>query len=532
MFALLLLQTSITSPLAVRADTLRPVHDALHYDVTLIPSDTGTHVLGEVQTTWRLRSTAPVEMQLDSAMRVIRVLVDGKPNTRLSRTMYARSQGEIEVPHQKQPGDSISTRVRYRGLVRDGLIVGKNQYGERTIFADNWPDRAHLWLPSQDHPSDKATVAFHVQAPIEDQVIANGVLEKIDTLAYGKVVWHYRLNTPIPVYTMVIGVGRLARTRLPDAACAVKCVSLTVWTYPQDSAYAVAGPFRRAGQIVEYFSRLIGPFPYTNLAHVESSTRFSGMENATAIFYNEKLYRSKKLVESLIAHETAHQWFGDAVTEADWHHLWLSEGFATYLAALWTDRAEGDSAFQATMRKAAAEIFESKKTHRPIVDTAARDLTGLLNSNNYQKGAWVLHQLRGLVGDSVFYAGLRRYYTTYRDSTALSSDFAKIMSQAAGRDLDWYFRQALTQPGYPMLDLRWQHEGRKLALEIRQTQPAEWGTYRIPGLEVAVDGKTVRIDVDGRETRQVVDGITGKPKKVEVDPSGWWLLKKTVRGDK
>jgi aminopeptidase N len=531
LFLLLQLQAP-QSLLAARADTIHPVHDALHYDITLIPSDTGTHVLGEVQTTWRLRSTEPVEMELDSAMRVIRVLVDGNPQTRLARTLYARSEGEIEVPHQKQPGDSITTRVRYRGLVRDGLIIGRNQYGDRTIFADNWPDRAHLWLPSQDHPSDKATVSFHVQARLEDQVIANGVLEKIDTLAYGHAVWHYRLDTPIPVYTMVVGIGRLARTRLPDAACAMKCVPLSVWTYPQDSAYAVAGPFRRVGQMVDYFSRLIGPFPYTNLAHVESSTRFGGMENATAIFYDEKLYRSKKLDEALVAHETAHQWFGDAVTEADWHHLWLSEGFATYLSALWTGRAEGDSAFRATMGKAAAEAFESTASQRPVVDTAARDLIGLLNSNNYQKGAWVLHQLRGLMGDSAFYTGLRRYYATYRDSTALSSDFAKTMSQAGGRDLQWYFGQALTQPGYPMLEMRWRHKGKKLTVEISQTQPAEWGTYRLPGLELRIDGKPVRMDVEGRQTRQVFDGISTKPKKIEVDPEGWWLLKSTLRGEK
>jgi aminopeptidase N len=528
---LLQLQAQSPSPLAARADTIRPVHDALHYDITLIPSDTGTHLLGEVQTTWRLRSTQPVEMELDSAMRVIRVLVDGKPNTRLSRTLYARSEGKIQVPHQKQPGDSISTRVRYRGLARDGLIIGKNGYGDRTIFADNWPDRAHLWLPSQDHPSDKATVAFHVQAPLEHQVIANGLLEKIDTLPYGHAVWHYRLDTPIPVYTMVVGIGRLARTRLPDAACAVKCVPLSVWAYPQDSAYAATGPFRRAGQMVEYFSSLIGPFPYTNLAHVESSTRFGGMENATAIFYAEKLYRSRQLGELLVAHETAHQWFGDAVTEADWHHLWLSEGFATYLAALWKAHADGDSAFRATMGKAAAQVFESKQTQRPIVDTTAGDLIGLLNSNNYQKGAWVLHQLRALMGDSAFYGGLRRYYTTYRDSTALSSDFAKIMSQAAGRDLEWYFRQALTQPGYPILDLRWQHQGTRLTLDISQTQPPEWGAYRLQGLQLLIDGRPVRVDLDGRQTRQVIDGIR-KPKKIEVDPGGWWLLKRTVRGEK
>jgi aminopeptidase N len=526
----LFLQTS--SPLAARPDTIRPVHDALHYDITLIPSDTGTHVLGEVQITWRLQSTEVVEMQLDSAMRVIRVLVDGKPNTRLSRTMYGRSEGWIGVPHQKRAGDTLSTRVRYRGYVRDGLIIRNNHYGARTIFADNWPDRAHLWLPSQDHPSDKATVAFHVQVPAGLQVIANGVLEKIDTLAYDNLVWHYRMETPIPVYTMVVGIGRLARTRLPDAACRVKCVPLSVWTYPEDSSFAVARPFRRAGEMLDYFSRLIAPFPYPSLAHVESSTRFGGMENSTAIFYDEKVYQKKTFGESLVAHETAHQWFGDAVTEADWHHLWLSEGFATYLAGLWQAHADGDSAFRATMEKAATTVFDSKETARPIVDTAATDLLGLLNSNNYQKGAWVLHQLRGIVGDSAFFSGLRRYYATFKDSTALSSDFARVMSQAAGQDLGWYFRQALLQPGYPVLDIAWKHQDKKLTFDITQSQRAEWGLYRIPSLILLVDGRPVRLAVNARQTRQVVHGIGRRPKTITVDPKRWWLLKSTVRGEK
>jgi aminopeptidase N len=356
-------------------------------------------------------------------------------------------------------------------------------------------------------------------------VIANGVLEKIDTLPYGHTVWHYRLDTPIPVYNMVVGVGRLARTPLPNAACAVKCVPLSIWSYPQDSAYAAGTAFRRAGQMVDYFSGMIGPFPYPALAHVESSTRFGGMENATAIFYDQKLYRDKRLGESLVAHETAHQWFGDAVTPREWPHLWLSEGFATYLAALWTGHAEGDSAFRATMKKAADEVFSSEASERPVIDTAQRDLMALLNSNSYQKGGWVLHQLRGLMGDSAFYAGLRRYYTTYRDSTALSGDFARVMSETAGKDLDWYFRQSLTQPGYPILDVRWTHGGKKLTLDISQTQKPEWGGYRIPNLELRVDGQLVRVDVDGSKTHKVIEGIGRRPKKIEVDPGGWWLLK-------
>jgi aminopeptidase N len=185
------------------------------------------------------------------------------------------------------------------------------------------------------------------------------------------------------------------------------------------------------------------------------------------------------------------------------------------------------------MQRHAETYFQSKDTGHPILDTTAKDLLGLLNSNNYQKGAWVLHQLRGLVGDSAFYSGLRSYYRTFRDSTALSSDFARIMSQAAGRDLDWYFRQALTQPGYPILEVRWKHSGKQLTLDISQTQPAEWGAYRIPGLEIAIDGKPVRVDLNGRQTRQVVEGISQRPKNIQVDPGGWWLLKaKSVNSER
>ena len=180
-------------------------HDALHYDITLIPSDTSTHVLGEVQTTWRLGSTKPVTMQLDSAMRVIRVLVDGKPNTRISRTMYARSSTEVEVPHQKQAGDSLSTRVRYRGYPRGGLIVGRDAQGDRTVLADRRPEGAHYWLPMPESLEDEATVALHIQVPVGYRVIADGALEKIDTLAYGHLMWHYSLDRPMPVYNVKVG---------------------------------------------------------------------------------------------------------------------------------------------------------------------------------------------------------------------------------------------------------------------------------------------------------------------------------------
>jgi aminopeptidase N len=179
-------------------------HDALHYDITLIPSDTSIHILSEVQITWRLGSTKPVTMELDSAMRVIRVLVDGKPNTRLSRTMYGRSSTEIDVPHQKQPGDSLSTRVRYRGYPRGGLITRENTHGDRTVSEVNQLDQVSYWLPTPRSPEDKATVAFHIQVPAAYKVNVAGTLEKVDTLAYGNVMWNYTVDRPVAVYTVPV----------------------------------------------------------------------------------------------------------------------------------------------------------------------------------------------------------------------------------------------------------------------------------------------------------------------------------------
>jgi aminopeptidase N len=520
----LLLQTAVAvSPLAVRPDTNRLPHDVVHYDVNLVIGDTGRHVLGQTDVSWRLASAEPVELQLDSSLRVIRVLVNGRENTRLVRTMWFRRGERIAVPHEAGAGDTLSTRLRYRGEVANGLVFSRGPAGRR-VFADNWPDRARGWLPSQDHPSDKATVAFHVQVPAGVQVIANGRLEKIDTLPYQQRVWHYRLDEPIPTYSVVVGVGAFAVTPLGEGGCPVRCVPLTLWTEPADSARAVPA-FRRAAPMVDYFTRLIGPFPYPSLAHVQAATRFGGMANATAIFYHDSLVRTGAVDERLIAHETAHQWFGDAVTPDDWHHLWLSEGFATYLAAMWAEEAGGVAARSAALRSEAEQYFRSGETDRPVIDLSVTAPDSLLNANAYQKGAWVLHQLRGLIGDSAFAGALRGYYGANRHGTAVSADFAAAAAKAAGRDLDWYFRQALTQPGYPMLDVRWQHRGNALGLEIRQTQPPTWGTYRMPGLVLRIDGREVRVDVDGRSTRRTIRSVRRPPTKVEVDPGGWWLLK-------
>ena len=503
-----------------------PVHDATHYRIAITLPDSGHAVRGIVTTDWVLRADEPLRIDLDSTLVVTRVLL-GQADV-----IWDRLGNAVIIHHSRGRGDSLQTTIEYHGDVADGFVIRRTEDGTPTYFADNWPNRARRWFPSHDHPSDKATVEFSVEAPAYLQVIANGSLASLDSVAPGRLVWTYHESSPIPVYTMVVGATRFSVTPLPPAGCAVQCVPLEVWTFPSDSSYAIDGPFRRAGNMVDFFSALLGPFPYERLTHVQSTTIFGGMENATAIFYSAAAYGERRLSEETVAHETAHQWFGDAVTPRDWNHLWLSEGFATYLAALWLGHADGPEAFYESMDLSRARVVSSLNSVNAIlVDTLPANLLSLLNTNTYQKGAWTLHSLRGLVGDSAFFGGLRSFYDRYRHETAVTDDFIAVMEEASGQALRWFFDQTLRQPGYARLFVGWTHDAAARELTLSVTQQQSSGYFRFPGLEISIDDRIVSVDVAGPETKLVVSDIPAQPTQVVVDPNVWWLLERHVQNE-
>ncbi|MEO8451056.1 MAG: M1 family metallopeptidase [Gemmatimonadota bacterium] len=497
-------------------DAEKPVHDAVSYTIRMNLPETGKRIAAVVGIQWRVNGSGPLTINLDSVYTIESLTFDRKP------AHYERHGDTVSVATEGRSG-TVVTEISYSGEPRDGLVI-RGEGWDRTIFADNWPNRARKWLASQDHPSDKATVQWTIEAPAWMTVLANGEWVGSRPVVGDRKEWRFVERQSIPVYTMVLGAARLAVTSLPNAMCQIRCVPVSIVTYPADSAWAVNGPFRRASEMIDFFSDLIAPFPYEQLRHVETSTIFGGMENSTLIFYDEKGYQRKTLNEGTVFHETAHQWFGDAATEADWHHLWLSEGFATYAAALWTEHKEGAAALKAAMAANKLDVVRSPATERPIIDPGATNLMGLLNSNNYPKGSWVLHTLRGMIGDSAFFRGLRRYYKTYEHKNALSADLARIMSEEAGENLTWYFTQALTQPGYPILAVAARLESGRLAITLRQVQKAEWGRYRLPNLTLKVGDQTVAAPLTGPESVVTIPWSGSEVPTVSVDPDGWWLV--------
>ena len=463
-------------------------------------------------------------------------------------TGYTHEDGVLRVPLTgSRAGDTVEVTIRYEGVPDDGLILRENIHGDPTAFVDNWPNRTRFWMPSVDHPSDKATVRYTIHAPVEWKVIANGhlVTEAVPTPAGAigptgdRRTWIWEVGVPISTYNMVIGAADMEVRTVGLAACGKApasrrddgCIEVTYWAYPQDIDTAEPS-FRRAAEMVDYFTDLIGPFPFEKLANVQSATRFGGMENASAIFYSERGIASGRSMEGTVAHEIAHQWFGNAVAGANWHHLWLSEGFATYFGAQFFEATAGVEDFRRRMEQNRQRILGPGEADRPIYDPEETDLFALLNRNSYQKGAWVLHMLRGIVGDDDFFAGIREYYRRHLHTAVLTEDFQAVMQDVSGRDLDWFFQQWIYEPGYPTFDVDYtwipnqSGPGGSVDVTIRQVQAASWPTFRVPMeiLVITADGQVrKRVDLSQRETVVHLERVPSEPTSVVLDPDGWVL---------
>jgi aminopeptidase N len=498
------------APQSPAASPYRPGIDVLDYQLSLDLPESGNVIRGHALLT--VRRTGPTDTLVLDLLKldVDSVTIEGR------RVAAGRTSTEIRIPLPAGgAGSTFKVGVAYHGAVEDGLIVRTDTAGRWTGFGDNWPNRARNWIPSVDHPSDKATVTWIVSAPSNRVVVANGLLEGRTALANGRTRTRWRESHPVPVYVMVIAAAPLSEYSLGETACGLastgRCVPQYVYVAPEQRDY-LPGPFAQAGEIVRYFAGLVAPFPYEKLAHLQSSTRFGGMENSSAIFYSDQAFRRHAMSEELIAHETAHQWFGDAVTEREWSHVWLSEGFATYFAALFAGHAHGDSAFRSAMTRIRERVLDDRDAVplRPVIDTAQTDLLALLNRNSYEKGGFVLHMLRREVGDSAFFRALRNYYMAHRDGNALTDDLRLAMENTAGGTrLDWFFDQWLRRPGYPEVDVTWSYDPSSQQVAVDVVQGSRFGAYRFPlTLRLRADTERPGIGV----VQQVTISVPAEPR--------------------
>lgn len=467
------------------------------------------------------------EMSIDT------VEVEGK------RAVYRHGGGhlDIDLPAALRAGGEISITAMYHGRPTDGLIFSRDRDGQATAVGDNWPDRVHNWIPCLDHPSAKAPVTFTVTASSQNLVVANGRLFNTTENADKTRSWTYLEPAPISPYNMIVAVGPFARGELANA--------VPLWWYvpKSDAPFAPKG-FASASAAVNLFSQLIAPFPYPKLALIVGATRFGGMENAGAIVFTQSLFSNfaaapkvagfdaPESVIDVVAHETAHQWFGDSVTESTWADLWLSEGFATYFSGLFRERTQGGDSFRSFMDDAATAYFNYEKTTRtPIHDTETVKLLDLLNPNNYQKGAWILHMLRGQLGDKDFFTGIGEYYLKHRNGLATTDDLRQSLEKASGKDLREFFTRWIYGAGHPDYRVTWRWlNGRpgRVNMMVTQTQPD--AAFLTPITIEFSSGKTIRREVlipTGKSTGASFR-FAARPDQVRLDPDGFILKESTV----
>src|SRR2546421_1382908 len=523
------------SAFAQRRERLVDSWKPLHYDVDLTFNDQLTELTARTDISVEVLAQGLTKVDLDFGdLPIDSVLVSGTV-AKFERTSETLN---VMLATAAKRGEKLNVTVNYHGHPKDGLIFAKDADGKISATGDNWPNRVHYWIPTLDHPSAKATVTFTVSAPQRYQVVANG---KLITLTGNAATSHWKFEEakPIPPYCMIVAVNEGAIINSPDHAN-----TNLLYNVPQrDGNYAPKG-FSPAAPALAFFGQTVAPYPYEKLALIISATQFGGMENSSAIVFPSTLFNHRSndkmsarfdvpmRIEEVVAHEIAHQWVGDSVTESTWADLWLSEGFATYFAGLFIEKYEGADAFRDYLRNQASRYFAyEKQRNAPIHDEETQDLMRLLNPNNYEKGAWVLHMLRKRLGDDVFFRGLRAYYHAHREANATTEDLRVVVERASGKDLKDFFARWIYGTGHPQYQLQWTSKNAPnavfLTVTLEQTQAGEPFLDPVP-IEFTVNGKKQRQAIYPKTKLTTTEiRLDANPTSVQLDPDET-LLKEVI----
>jgi aminopeptidase N len=497
-----------------------PLIDVQHYQFHIQVSDDNDSIKGNAFITTKFLSQA-VSVSFDlinindtgRGMYVAAVKMNG------ANLSFSHKHNILQIQLGKTIviGEEQTFEISYTGIPADGLIIRKNKYGHRTMFADNWPNRARNWIPCKDHLSDKAGVDFFVTAPDHYQVISNGVKQEETNLVNHLRLTHWKEDVLLPTKVMVIGLADFA----VDYPAEVNGIQLSSWVFPEDRDKGFYD-YAQAAEILPFFIQNVGPYAYKKLANVESKTIFGGMENASAIFYYENSITGKRTSEALLVHEIAHQWFGNSATESDWPHLWLSEGFATEMTNLYFEKKYGADTLIKRLKEDRKQVFEfAKKSTTPIVDTSARENPMIqLNANSYQKGGFVLHMLRRKLGDVMFWKSIQQYYTSFRGKNASTRDLQKIFEQASGQNLATFFDQWCYTAENPSLQINWVYAEKEKQLIISILQKTKQSFLLPLELEIVLPGgKNINhtVSITGKTT-QIKIPVNNRPAAINPDP--------------
>jgi aminopeptidase N len=426
---------------------------------------------------------------------------------------------EIYLDKSYLSGDEFEVRITYSGSPLGGLNFSHHM-DQPIIWSLDEPTMARNWMPCYDLPDDKATAELYITVPQGMIAASNGSL--VDVIENSDLSNTFIWQEDYPISTYLISVAATNYETFFDFYDSnTKSMEVCYYSYPERLALAQED-FSITVPMVEFYSKTFGEYPFLKekygMAMIPGGT---SMEHQTCTSLAASLVKGTHEYDWLIAHELAHQWWGDLISPSDWAEIWLNEGFATYSDALWQEYIYGFEGLKSRMARFKEIYFlYHEGTDHPIYDPPEGHL---FCTAEYEKAAWVLHMLRFVVGDDNFFNILKRYAQDFAYSNATTEDFRSVCEVVYGADLGWFFDQWIYGPGYPSYQFGWGYsEGNKVRVAVNQSQGSSI-LFKMP-LElhfVLPSGTEKRIVWTDQESNIFDFNLNEKPLDVLFDPDGW-----------
>lgn len=508
-------------------------YDVGFYDLAVRVDPGDSAVTGRLDLYATIVSPAGVvALDLDPLLVVARITPLGRDD----ELPFVRCGGRIRIELRRtfQPGERLALRVTYGGRPRvaprppwdGGLTWGRTRAGAPWIATSNQMLGADVWWPVKDHVSDKPdSMAITVTAPADLVVATNGRLRGVDEAADGYRSWRWFVSTPISAYNVALNIAPYRTLDTTVASVAGDSIPVSFYVLPEDYDKA-RKLFPEMLAHLAWYERRLGPYPFRADKYGVAQTPHLGMEHQSIIAYGAN-FSNRSMTggvdwgfDALHHHELSHEWWGNLVTNADWKDMWLHEGFGSYMQVLWVEDTQGVE----RAREYLGGMLGNMGNRQPMAPREATSAKGIYAGHDiYNKGAWVLHTLRWVIGDEAFFRSLRRM--AYPDSAlarttdgravrfASTVDFRTIAEVESGQPLDWFFDGYVHQAAVPLLLETRDGDSLVLQWETELDRP-----FPLP-VEMRIGSEMRRVEMpDGRAAIKVPVGL-----KVAVDPRGWVL---------
>ena len=503
-----------------RADSITGF-DILNYDISIIIDDEDEYVAGSVITTILAESDLDEMIFELESLNVDNVLVNG------SIANYTFSDGLIAITLDEiDNGDTFTTTVEYSGYP----VICSNPYPlgifffSEGIYTISDPNASRYWWPCYDHPWDKAEVDLHITVRSDWEVAANGIRTSIDVNPNGTRTHNWDGSNPMATYLVSLVIRDFSELNEM-----YNDIPIHNFVYPSHEIDAVED-FSNLPFMMETFSNLYGEYPFEKYGNaVTNFSTYAAMEHQTMTTLSSYMITGDHSYETTIAHELAHQWFGDCLTCLTWKDIWLSEGFATYSEALYTEHWQGYEAMLDYVQSSIQNYYKNWAGNTAYT-TYDPPYNNIFNPSTYEKPASVLHMLRLKVGSDTFFEILQTYFETFMHGNVITEDFIQVAEAVSGEDLTQFFQQWIYDSGLPKIDYAYfvsNDPATPQMLTYAKTTCVNGNTdfeITLPiHVNYTVDYDSLQVEAGPEITETVSELSSINYESIEVDPDSWIL---------